>query len=122
MLWPIWGIPVRGFFIQAGCTAGVTVANADDRGPNAWLATPPGTNATATLLKGGLYGWEGDSFGATSSFVRFSTTSTTRPLSLVPSMTHHIAARCPSLGSPCVLSGLSRRAASTAVRCEVVTS
>ena len=69
--------------VQAGCTAGVTVANAEARGPNAWLETPAGTNATATLLKGGLLGWPGDSFGATPSFVRFSLLDSNSTMDLI---------------------------------------
>lgn len=75
-----WG---RLTAVLAGCTAGVTAANAADRGPNAWLETPPGTNATATLLKGGLLGWAGDSFGATPSFVRFSLLDSNSTMELI---------------------------------------
>lgn len=65
------------------CLAGVSLANTKSRGPNAWFATPEGTNATATLLKGGLLGWGGSDFGAGHNTVRFSLLDSNSTMELI---------------------------------------
>lgn len=75
------------------CTGILSLSNTESEGPNAWLATPPGTNATATLLRVALLGVGGEFFGSDPRFVRFNLLDSNSTMELIFNRINELCAR-----------------------------